>query len=90
LTVRIHAGVLLGALGVKARPALATLLALGQSEDAQNRRLAVLILGSLAHDLAEAVPPLLHALEDEDEAARRLAAEALNELAPAHEHLKIA
>lgn len=37
LTVRIHAGVLLGALGVEARPALATLLALGQSEEVPDR-----------------------------------------------------
>ena len=90
LTVRVHAGLLLGTMGEEAKPALAALWSLRQSEDTQNRRLAVMTLGSLAHDLAEAVPPLLSALEDEDEAVRRLAAEALDELAPPYERLKVA
>ena len=84
LTVRVHAGILLGGMGPEARPALPALLELRHSEDAHDRRLAAMTLGSLGHDLAEAMPYLLDALHDEDEAVRRLAAEALQEMAPAH------
>jgi HEAT repeat protein len=83
LTVRVHAGILLGGLGMEARPALSALLELRQSADVHDRRLAIMTLGSLGHDLAEAVPPLLDSLHDEDETVRRLAAEALEEMAPA-------
>lgn len=90
LTIRIHAGFLLGQMGMEARPALPTLLHLRNSMDVHDRRLAVMTLGSLAHDLAEAVPPLLNALHDEDDTVRRLAEEALEELTPASEMLKAA
>jgi HEAT repeat protein len=90
LTVRVHAGLLLGARGVEARPALATLLALGRSEEVQDRRQAGMTLGLLAGQLVEAVPPLLNALHDEDEAVRRLATEALDEIAPARGGLQAA
>jgi HEAT repeat protein len=90
LTVRVHAGVLLGGMGVEAKPALPALLQLRHSEDVHDRRLAALTLGSLGHDLPEAVPPLLDALHDEDEAVRRLAAEALEEMAPTQRRLKVA
>jgi HEAT repeat protein len=78
--VRVHAGLLLGGMGLEARPALSALLKLKQSDRAQDRRLAAMTLGSLGHDLAEAVPPLLDALHDEDDTVRRLAAEALEEI----------
>jgi HEAT repeat protein len=90
LTVRVHAGVLLGGMGLKASPALHALLELQDSEDVHDRRLAALTLGSLGHDLPESVPPLRDALHDEDEAVRRLAAEALEEIAPTHKRLKAA
>jgi HEAT repeat protein len=90
LTVRIHAGLQFGGMGVEARPALPALLELQRSEDAHDRRLAAMVLGSLGRDLAETVPPLLHALQDKDEAVRRLAAEALQEIAPARGRLNAA
>jgi HEAT repeat protein len=90
LTVRVHAGVLLGGMGVEAKPALPALLQLRHSKDVHGRRLAVLTLGFLCHDLPESVPLLLDALLDEDEAVRRLAAEALEEIAPTHKRLKAA
>jgi len=83
LTIRIHAGLLLGQMGLEARPALPALLHLRNSMDVHDRRLATMTLGSLAHDLTEAVPPLLNALHDEDDAVRRLASEALEEMTPA-------
>jgi HEAT repeat protein len=85
LTVRVHAGIVLGGIGVEARPALPALLELRRSEDVHDRRLAALTLGALGYDLAEAVPPLRDSLHDEDETVRRLAAEALQEMAPTRE-----
>ena len=90
LTVRIHAGVQLGGMGVEAKPALPALLQLRHSESVHDRRLAALTLGMLCHELPESVPPLQDALHDEDEAVRRLAAEALKEIAPAHKRLNAA
>jgi HEAT repeat protein len=90
LTVRVHAGVLLGGMGAKARPALPTLLELLASDDRHNRRLAALTLGFLGHEVAEGVPPLRNALHDEDETVRRLAADALQEIATADARAKAA
>jgi HEAT repeat protein len=75
--VRVHAGVLLGGMGAKARPALPTLPELFAGDNRHDRRLAAITLGSLADE----VPPLLNALRGEDETARLLAAEALQEVA---------
>jgi HEAT repeat protein len=83
ITVRVHAGFLLARMGPGARSALPSLLALRQSEDVRDRRMATLTLGSLSHELAEVVPSLLDALHDEDDTVRRLATEALAEMAPA-------
>jgi HEAT repeat protein len=90
LTVRVHAGILLGGMSLEARPALPALLQLRQSEDVHDRRLATMTLGSLAHDLSEAVPLLLDARHDEDEAVRRLAAAALAEITVSHDRAKAA
>lgn len=90
VTVRVHAGFLLEAMGIEAKPALPALLGLQQSQDVHDRRLAAVVLGSLSRDLPEAVPPLLNALQDEDKAVRHLATEALQKTAPAHRRLKVA
>jgi HEAT repeat protein len=79
---RIHAGLLLGRMGQKAREAVPTLLELLQDESIQNRKLAAWTLGNIGQGTVEAVPALLVTVRDSNEGVRTMAREALEKISP--------
>jgi HEAT repeat protein len=75
--VRIHAGALLGDMGLAAKEAVPALLELLTGDSVQDRKLAAMTLGYIGQGASEAVPALRNALHDPEDAVRRLAASAL-------------
>ncbi len=75
--VRIHAAMLVGAMGDDAEPAVPALVELLQFGDVQDRRLAALTLGEIGPAAEEAIPALFAAVDDDDEAVSEMAETAL-------------
>jgi HEAT repeat protein len=87
---RIHAGLLLGRMGPRAKEAVPTLLELLRDARVRNRRLAAWTLGYIGEGAAEAIPALLTAVQDEDEGVRKMAREALDKISPADTQIRAA
>jgi HEAT repeat protein len=79
---RLHAGWLLGRMGLEAKGAVPALLELLKDGSAQNRKLAAWTLGYLGWGAAEAIPALRVALQDTHEGVRKIAREALDKISP--------
>jgi HEAT repeat protein len=78
--VRIHAASLLGSMGDEAGAAVPALIALLESGDVHDRRLAALTLGEIGPAAEEAIPALLEAADDEDESVAELALDAVERI----------